>query len=150
MTRLGILVICLVMFATPAYADAQDVANDISNEVMSPFCDGVTLHDCGSRAAIELRAEIEGWAAAGWSRDRIMDELVSRYGEDIRGAPSFWGRGFLAWALPIAAVIAGGLLAWWLASRWSHRPHPSDATTDISDEDRRRLDAELRVYRSEA
>jgi cytochrome c-type biogenesis protein CcmH/NrfF len=149
MKRTLLIVSCLLFVAAPAAADPQDVANDISNEVMSPFCDGVTLHDCGSRAAVELRDEIEGWAADGWSRDRIIDELVARYGEDVRGAPA-GGRGFLAWALPIAAVVGGGLLAWRLAVRFSRRPHPSDAATNISDDDRRRLDAELHAYRSEA
>ena len=150
MTRVTAVFAFLLLFAAPAAAGPQDVANDISNEVMSPFCDGVTLHDCGSRAAVELRDQIEEWAAAGWSRDRIMDELVARYGEDVLGAPPVGGRGFLAWALPIAVVVAGGFLAWWLASRWSRRPHTSDPATDISDDDRRRLDAELHAYRSEA
>jgi cytochrome c-type biogenesis protein CcmH/NrfF len=150
MMRLVGIVICLLLVAAPAAADPQDVANDISNEVMSPFCDGVTLHDCGSRAAVELREQIETWAADGWSRDRIMNELVARYGEDVRGAPPFGGRGLLAWALPIAAVIVGGLVAWRLAVRFSKRPHASDTDTNISEDDRRRLDAELQVYRSEA
>jgi cytochrome c-type biogenesis protein CcmH len=117
---------------------------------MSPFCDGVTLHDCGSRAAIELRDQIEAWAADGWSRDRIMNELVARYGEDVRGAPPIGGRGFLAWALPVVAVVGGGLIAWRLAVRFSKRPHPGETDAAISDDDRRRLDAELQVYRSEA
>ena len=149
MKRVLFIVVCLLSVAAPAAANPEEIANDISNEVMSPFCDGVTLHDCGSRAALDLRDQIEAWAADGWSRDRIMNELVARYGEDVRGAPA-GSNGLLAWALPIAAVIGGGFLAWRLAARFSRRPHPSDVTTTISDDDRRRLDAELHAYRSEA
>jgi len=45
---------CLILLAAPAAAAPEDVANDISNEIMSPFCDGVTLHDCPSQEALDL------------------------------------------------------------------------------------------------
>ena len=136
--------------ATPAFASPEDVANDISSEIMSPFCEGVTLHDCSSRAAEDLRAQILTWAENGWSRDRILAELESRYGaEQISGTPPVRGSGLLAWLLPAAALLGGSVLAFTLARRWARRPLPS-ASPPVSEEDRSRVDVELAAFKGDA
>ena len=48
-----------------ALATPEDVANEISEKIMSPYCPGVTLHDCASGAAVDLRSDIAGWAEDG-------------------------------------------------------------------------------------
>ena len=140
----------VVIGATPAHASPEDVANDIAGEIMSPFCDGVTLHDCSSRAAEDLRAQILTWAQDGWSRDRIIAELESRYGaEQISGTPPVRGSGLLAWLLPAVALLGGGALAFTLARRWSRRTPPA-ATSPVSEEDRSRVDVELAAFKGDA
>ena len=78
---------CLMLLAAPAAAAPEDVANDISNEIMSPYCDGVTLHDCPSQEALDLRDRIEAWVSQGQSRTQIMRHLEREFGAGIRGAP---------------------------------------------------------------
>ncbi|MDQ3941043.1 MAG: cytochrome c-type biogenesis protein CcmH [Actinomycetota bacterium] len=149
MKRILLVTSLLVAVAAPASASPQDLANDISNEIMSPFCPGVTLHDCPSKAALNLRDQIEEWAAAGWSRERIMSELVSQYGERVRGAPLTRGSGLLAWVLPGLALIGGLAIAFALARRWTRRPSPIPPTSTISADDRNRLERELSSFRSQ-
>lgn len=120
-----VVIVCVSVGAAGATAP-QDVANDISQQVMSPFCPGVTLHDCPSDNAVELRAQIAAWAAEGMSKQEILDRLESQYGETIRAEPPTSGTGLLAWVLPAAAVVFGLALASVIALRWSRR-RPSPA-----------------------
>ena len=149
MKRMALFVLVLMTIAAPASAAPEDVANDISNSIMSPYCDGVTLHDCPSRAAEELRAEILEWAEAGWSRDRIIAELEDRFGADqISGTPATSGSGLLAWLLPGAVLLAGSAVAFVLARRWTRRPAPTEGPP-VSAADRDRIEMELASFRGE-
>ncbi|MGH2694568.1 MAG: cytochrome c-type biogenesis protein [Actinomycetota bacterium] len=145
MKRLMLLATLVVVASAPAPALAtpEDTANDIASKIMSPYCPGVTLHDCPSDQAIELRERIVAWATAGWSQERILDTLEKEFGPQIRAVPPTEGGGLLAWVLPAAAVAAGAALAWTIARRWSSRTRPGTAVPPATEEDRRRLDAEL-------
>ena len=149
MRRLALVTIAFLALAAPAQAGTEDVANDVSNHVMSPFCPGVTLHDCPSQAALDLRKKIGGWAEQGWTREQIIAELEAQYGPGIRGAPATEGTGIVAWALPIAVLVAGVTIVVVLARRWSARSRRSGGG-DVSPEDKRRLEIELDAFRSDA
>jgi cytochrome c-type biogenesis protein CcmH/NrfF len=156
--------VALLALATPAAAGPEDVANDIASRVMSPFCPGVTLHDCPSAEAQDLRDRIERWARRGLSEDQILDSLEADYGVAIRSTPPAADGGWLAWALPGTALVLGLVLGWLLLRRWTiaaARGRARDEESieraresrigreDLSDRDRRRLDAELAMLRSE-
>ena len=111
---------------------------------MSPFCPGVTLHDCPSDAAIDLRARIERWARAGLSDDAIVARLSAQYGPAIAAAPSRSGPGWVAWLLPVAALVGGAAAAAAMLRRWSRaRSDAGGRGGPLGPEDRARLDAEL-------
>ncbi|MFN2526761.1 MAG: cytochrome c-type biogenesis protein CcmH [Actinomycetota bacterium] len=134
------------LLMSPAIAAPEDVANDISNQIMSPYCPGVTLHDCPSDAAARLRSHIVGWAEEGMSRAEIMQRLEDEFGPSIRATPPSRGTGLLAWILPIGAIGAGLVTALLLVSRWKRRAAPGQAT--VSPEDRERVELALQAYRS--
>ena len=143
-----VIVALLAALAPAAAAESpQDVANSISEQIMSPFCPGVTLHDCPSDNAIQLRSQIARWATRGWSRDRIMTKLQAEY-TDIRAVPSDRGAALLVWLLPAGAVVAGGVLAAVLARRWTRTPSPRPPS-GLDAHDRHRLEEELAVLRGE-
>ena len=140
----------LVLLALPgAAAEPADVANSIASEIMSPWCPGVTVHDCPSPESMELRDQIERWAAAGWSRDRIIERLVDEYGERILGSPPARGVGLLAWILPLLGIVAGASLAARLLTKWTSRPR-GERPVVATPEERERLEHELALYRTEA
>ncbi|MGH2748258.1 MAG: cytochrome c-type biogenesis protein [Actinomycetota bacterium] len=147
---LSVVATLLVAVASGAHAAPEDTANWVARNIMSPYCPGVTLHDCPSAEAITLRTRIEGWAEDGMSRATIMDRLVDEFGPSIRAAPPAEGAGLLAWVLPGLAVIAGGTIAFLAARRWNARPPSEDvAVRTLSDDDRNRLEADLRNLRGE-
>ncbi|MDP9226290.1 MAG: cytochrome c-type biogenesis protein CcmH [Actinomycetota bacterium] len=145
------IALAMVVIAWPvaAAAGSQDVANSISEQVMSPFCPGVTLHDCPSDNALQLRHQIAVWAGRGWTRQRIMGKLLAEYGPDIRAVPADHGASLLVWLLPGAGVLAGAATAGVLARRWSRHSPTRGPTPQLSPNDRRRLEEELAVVRGE-
>jgi cytochrome c-type biogenesis protein CcmH len=153
----GVILMSLVLVALAFPAAAQspeDLANDISRKVMSPFCPGVTLHDCPSQSALDMRDRIEGYARAGMSEAAIMERLEAEYGETIRAEPSSKGAGIVAWILPALGALAGGALALMLVRRWTAR-RPRQLAEEpppvaSSPAERQRLDAELGRLRSES
>jgi len=155
MKRVALMSFVLVVLATPAAAQSpEDLANDISHKVMSPFCPGVTLHDCPSQSALDMRDRIEGYARAGMSEAAIMERLETEYGAAIRAEPSSEGAGIVAWILPALAALGGGALAFMLVRRWTGRRPPQldekPARVETSAAERQRLDAELGRLRGES
>jgi cytochrome c-type biogenesis protein CcmH/NrfF len=152
MSRIALVTAALYLIlgaASASAAEPQDLANDIADEVMSPFCPGVTLLECASSQSYELRDRILRWVEKGWGRERIMDRLEQQFGPGIRAAPPGRGSGLVAWIVPGLAVAAAlGVMAL-LVRRWgrvggseTEAHHPP-----ISSEDRRRISAELDAAR---
>jgi cytochrome c-type biogenesis protein CcmH/NrfF len=112
---------------------------------MSPFCDGVTLHDCPSGAADALRRRIVDMARSGMTEDEIVSALKTEYGNRIEASPD----NPLSWTVPATAALAGIGLIIALARRWTSRDSTEDLRA-ISANDRARLEAELAAHRGES
>ncbi|MPZ69514.1 MAG: hypothetical protein GEU71_08300 [Actinobacteria bacterium] len=133
----------LVVAVPHASADAQDVARRVAQEIISPFCPGVTLHDCPSSEADEMRREILALAETGMSSDEIIDLLVEERGEEILAEPS----NPLAWTLPAVLVVLGAGVAIFLMTRWSRRRRAEPVAEGLNDVDRNRVRAEVKRMR---
>lgn len=88
--------------ATPATdsPEWQKTYNRMVTEIMSPYCHGLTLDNCPTQGATELRNEIKTWLMAGRTEEWVLDELELRFGPSILGAPRLSGMGLLAWFAP--------------------------------------------------
>ena len=134
-----------------ALASPEDVANAVAHEVMSPYCPGVTLHDCPSSAAQEMRETIAGWAQDGMTKGAILARLEDEFGPSIRAVPRAEGAGLFAWLLPGFAVLCGAVAATYLARQWSRRaPTEVAPAPAVSAETNARLHAELDRLRRES
>ncbi len=117
-TRLFVLLFLLSAVGVPSMGAAatptsHSQAMTLAASLMSPFCPGRLLSECGSQQAFVLREEMSRRIEAGESEDAIVDDLVARYGQEILGAPPLEGFGVLAWTLPIllAAVSLAVVVA---------------------------------------
>ena len=146
MRRTAAVLLLILMTSGTAHAQSpEDVAARVSEEVMSPFCDGVTLHDCPSGAADALRRRIVSMARSGMTEEQIVSALKTEYGNRIEPSPG----NPLSWTVPATAALAGVALIIVLARRWTSR----DATgvlPPISEGDRARLEAELSAHRGQS
>lgn len=152
MKKLAVLVLAtgvmLVVMAPNALADAQDVAREVSEKIISPFCPGVTLHDCPSADGDQMRREILAMAESGMTADEIIDELVAERGDAILATPS----NPFARLLPALLVAFGAIVALFLMSRWTKRRALERASeaSQVSDKEHRRIEKELERFRTEA
>ncbi len=92
----------------PPVTDSRDIerdAQDISDSVMSPFCPGRTLSSCPSPQARDLRAQISVWLKQGYSENGVRNQLLTIYGEDVRGTPKNEGFGLFGWTAPFIFVL---------------------------------------------
>ena len=117
----GLLTLVLALLASvPAAAADPEIpvssatpvgwAYELSRDMMSPFCPGRSLADCPSPQAESLRLWIVVQESTGRSRADVEAELYERYGDAIRGAPRAEGWGISAYAIPVLAFAAGGVL----------------------------------------
>jgi cytochrome c-type biogenesis protein CcmH/NrfF len=139
-----LIVLALALAALGVAADSpEQTATEISQRIMSPYCPGVTLHDCSSGQAVALRDRIEEWARDGLSEGQIEDRLVAEFGPQVLAVPPASGFNLLAWLVPAAVTLFGGIAALTVARRWRGGPRP--ATLELEDADRQRVESELRA-----
>jgi len=94
--------------------DPELILQELSNELMSPYCPGRTIAACPSPNARKLEDHILAEANAGKSREQIEQQLVGRFGEEIVGytAPS----SVLYGSLIVGLLALGGL--GWAGRKW--------------------------------
>jgi cytochrome c-type biogenesis protein CcmH len=141
---LAVVVVALVL-AAPAAACAHPRTSlgYLQGQVMCPTCH-TTLDMSDSQAAQQIKGFIAKKIAACWTAKQIEDALVANYGQQILAAPSHEGFDLLAWWLPIAGVLAGGVVLGLGVWRWSRGREPGEpdepAGSGLDEETERRLD----------
>jgi cytochrome c-type biogenesis protein CcmH len=139
---LAVLVAALVV-AGPAAActHPRTSLTYLEGQVMCPICH-TTLDMSDSAAARQIERFISQKIRACWTAPRIESALVANYGPEILAAPPRKGFDLLAWWLPIAGVLGGGLVLGAGVWRWSRRreSEAEPAASQLDAETERRLD----------
>jgi len=136
----------LVRYEVAAGQDIT-VADKLFDELLSPFCPGLTLKNCPSPAADSLRRQIRSHLDQGASIADVKAALVDTYGETILGAPPASGFNLVLWVLPWVSVAAGGAGLALLILRRRRREQPVAVVGAVpapSSDEERRLAAVLR------
>jgi cytochrome c-type biogenesis protein CcmH len=144
------LLVALALLAVLVPASLAETANwtvvGIQTELMCPTCKGERLDISTAPAADRVRAYLVRAHADDWSKDHVERALVAQFGPQVLAAPPRSGFGLVAWVAPIAAVLAGAVLAVWLARRWLRRRASAEPATAVADGDpahRAELEAQL-------
>ena len=148
MRRAALLCALVAALALPATAlGARAELVDVEDEVMCTTCN-VPLNIAESPQADRERALIRRLIDRGLDKPQIKAALVTEYGEDVLALPESDGIGITAYAIPLGllVVLAAGLAL--LLPSWRRRSPAGigDAAKTLSDEDARRLDADLVRY----
>jgi cytochrome c-type biogenesis protein CcmH len=97
--------------AAGAAVTANDV-NDVARELWCPLCSGVRLDACELKACDQMKDVIGQKLGEGEDVTSIKNYFVAQYGPQVLGEPPMEGFNWLAWILPVVAIIAGGLFVW--------------------------------------
>lgn len=153
-----LIVFILVMgFApsSPAAGAIRTKTGDVIQELRSVTCEGERLEDCKSSQSAQLRDYVAKRVSEGWSKPRILNQVVAIYGSEILLAPPKTGFALLLWVAPFAVLAAAGWLIARRAGSWTTgRVLPADKKSGF-DRDKpvkpvdgyaARVEAELKTY----
>jgi cytochrome c-type biogenesis protein CcmH len=144
---LAALLAAAVVTAPAAMAQRASLP-DIEDEVMCPTC-GLPLAHSFSPQADRQRDFILAQIEQGRSKEQIKQALVAEFGPEVLAEPNPDESGFdIAAVLVPAAVVAGGLLAIWIAvTRWRRRDDgTAPPVAELSAADSSRLEQDLSRY----
>lgn len=99
---------------TSSSASSKDPANFFSR-IWSPYCHGISLLECPSSQAEDLRKEIRQRMSAGETEEAIFSELNEKHPGTLRMEPSRSGRESLAYWIPwvLFAFVASFVVLFW-------------------------------------
>jgi cytochrome c-type biogenesis protein CcmH/NrfF len=141
--RVLVVAAAALAFAGPAAACAHPRTSlaFLEGQVMCPTCH-TTLDMSNAPVANRIKAFIRDKIAACWTAQHIETALVATFGQVILAEPSHKGFDLLAWWLPIAGVLGGGLILAYGVWRWSRGrdDEPPAAGSGLDDETERKID----------
>jgi cytochrome c-type biogenesis protein CcmH len=113
LAALSILVIAFVLvFALrPHDLTADERVDRISAELRCPVCQGLSVKDSPSETARQMRDLVAERVREGKTDAQIEDEFRGAYGDWVLLAPPVASWNGLIWVVPIAALVAGVLVA---------------------------------------
>lgn len=146
MLRFAAVLLAALVLAAPASAACAHPRTSLAyleGQVMCPTCH-TTLDMSDSAAAVQIKSFISKRIAQCATAQQIKSELVANYGQGILAAPSHRGFDLLAWWLPVAGVLGGGLVLGIGVWRWSRRRRDDEPAeppgSGLDEETERRLD----------
>lgn len=84
----------------------DDRADGIAQRLACPVCDGESVYESQSSAAIGIRAQIKKMVQQGtFSDDQIIDVLETKFEAKTQLVPKGSGLESLVWVLPVAALV---------------------------------------------
>lgn len=141
-----VLIVALLAGAISVFAlqvrqdpNAVPTARQVYARIMSPFCPGVTLNECTSSQATELRSRIEPMIKGGATNAEMDRWLTDNYGEAVLARPkSPW-----VWAPPAAGVLGA---AAFLTRRLKGSRPAGPEVAELSEHEKSRLEDDLQRF----
>ena len=144
----ALLIVQLAWASALFAAEAQPIADNpaleervqrIAGELRCLVCQNQTIADSNAELAKDLRREVRQMLEQGKSEKEVREFMVSRYGDFILYRPPLQASTLLLWAGPFALL----LIAFWVYRGVVRNRAAGAASTQLSDEERNRLQALL-------
>ena len=136
------------LFEPPNAEEVETRTYDLGKILRCPVCQGLSVADSQSDAAVAMKNRIKELVAMGYSDDQIIDYFIGRYGEFVLLQPK--SEHWFVWWMPLLGLGAGiGLVALrWGSGTKEEEPTPaatteSTASNEEQDKYRAQLLAEL-------
>ena len=93
----------------PPTADETEARTYALGKILRcPVCQGLSVADSQSDAAVAMKNRIKELVALGYADDQIVDYFIGRYGEFVLLQPK--SEHWFVWMAPFAALLLGGIV----------------------------------------
>lgn len=117
------------LLVAPSKQTLDQRVHDVASQLKCLVCQGESVADSPATLSLQMRGVIRQQLQSGKSEQEVIQYFVSRYGDRILLSPPLQGLTLLAWLVPIALMICGMLLVFFVLRSWqSHsNKEPDDA-----------------------
>lgn len=120
-----------VFLSAPHTSTLDQRVQDVASQLKCPVCQGESVADSPSEIAQQMRAVIRQQLQSGKSEQEVISYFESRYGQQIVWSPPMQGFTLLAWLVPIALLLGGAFLLFFVLRDW----HSMAASTQNAEGD---------------
>jgi len=109
----------------PTDSEVEQRTYDLGKILRCPVCQGLSVADSQSDAAVAMKNRIQELVTLGYSDDQIIDYFIGRYGEFVLLQPK--SEHWFVWWMPLIGLAVGAGV---IAVRWnSSDPSPMEPTS---------------------
>lgn len=109
----------------PPEDQVQQLAYEIGLQLRCPVCQGLSVADSTSAAAVQMQNWVRRLVAAGYDEQQIKVFFVERYGEWMLLEPEAKGLNLLLWLVPGLGVGLGLGVAAYAMVKFRREPDPA-------------------------
>ena len=117
------------LLVSPSKQTLDQRVHDVASQLKCLVCQGESVADSPATLSLQMRGVIRQQLQSGKSEQEVIQYFVSRYGDRILLSPPLQGLTLLAWLIPIALMICGMLLVFFVLRSWQLHANkePDDA-----------------------
>ncbi len=106
------------LLVSPSRQTLDQRVHDVASQLKCLVCQGESVADSPATLSLQMRGVIRQQLQSGKSEQEVIQYFVSRYGDRILLSPPMQGLTLLAWLVPIALMIGGVLLVFFVLKSW--------------------------------
>jgi cytochrome c-type biogenesis protein CcmH len=118
------------IIVTPSQQTLDQQVHDVASQLKCLVCQGESVADSPATLSQQMRGVIRQQLQSGKSQQEVIQYFVSRYGDRILLSPPWQGLSLLAWLVPIALMLGGILLLFFVMRSWQSQADISSLHAD--------------------
>ncbi|HEX7152624.1 MAG TPA: cytochrome c-type biogenesis protein CcmH [Thermoanaerobaculia bacterium] len=93
--------------------------NQVAALLRCPVCQGLSVADSPSEMAVNMKGQVRELLQRGYTEAQILQYFELSYGQFVLLEPKFEGVNTLVWLLPLAALIGGAVVVYFVLRKLS-------------------------------
>jgi cytochrome c-type biogenesis protein CcmH len=118
------------LLVSPSKQTLDQRVHDVASQLKCLVCQGESVADSPATLSLQMRGVIRQQLQAGKSEQEVIQYFVSRYGDRILLSPPLQGLTLLAWFVPIALMIGGLILVFFVLRSWQSQSNKEPGDVD--------------------
>src|SRR5215469_6843951 len=110
-----------ILITAPPHETLDQREHDVASQLKCLVCQGESVADSPALLSQQMREIIRQQLQSGKSEQEVIQYFESRYGDRILWSPPWQGFTLLAWLIPIALLLGGTLLLFFVLRDWQTR-----------------------------